>query len=76
MQQASEAMDERFLDANIKNLAGWLPAGQKFDDPDEPNVIQYLEDLAGRLGDDRAGAIRQFLDDYLVRSQEKPEGEL
>ena len=42
--QWKEALNENYKDANIKNLIGVLPQGNKYDDPCEPNFWEYWKD--------------------------------
>jgi RHS repeat-associated protein len=40
-QQSSEALNEKWSDASLKNLWGLAPYGQGYDDPGEPGVIEF-----------------------------------
>ena len=78
--QIREALSEGFFDATPRNLLGLAPAGQAFDDPDEPTLFQYIDQLATQFEEDPSAAIAQFLQDYQIGlrvvmpdDEEKPE---
>jgi len=64
--QIREALSEGFFEATPKNLLGLAPAGQAFDDPDEPTFLQYVEQLASQFEEDPRAAIARFLRDYQI----------
>lgn len=69
IRQGGEALREDFSDASWKNALGLLPAGQKFDDADEPTPLEYVEELAAMFEEDPKAAVTRLVDDYLVRGK-------
>ena len=68
-QQMWEAADERLGDASLKNLLGWLPSGQRYDDPGEPTFGQYWSGLYDRARYDFWGTAREAIRDFFAFPQ-------
>ncbi|XOV88332.1 MAG: hypothetical protein ACFHX7_00250 [Pseudomonadota bacterium] len=54
--------------AHTKNVLGILPAGQKFDDPDEPGPLEYYQDVWDTIRRDPIEGTKQFINDLFVFS--------
>jgi hypothetical protein len=65
-QQMFEAAEEGFGDASFRNLLGWLPSGQKYDDPGEPTFGQYWSGLYDRARYDFYGTARDAIRDFFA----------
>jgi RHS repeat-associated protein len=64
--QLDEAFNERTCDSSWKNLLGLLPAGQKYDDSDEPTMGEYFAEKKRQFAEDPFKASAQFFRDYFV----------
>ena len=65
-QQMWEAADESISDGSAKNLLGWLPSGQKYDDPGEPSFGGYWSGLYDRAREDYWGTAAEALGDFFA----------
>jgi len=61
-----EAGEEGFDAASPRNLLGYLPSGQKYDDPGEPTFGQYWTGLYNRARYDWYGTSREAIRDFFA----------
>jgi hypothetical protein len=66
VKQMDEAFSEPFDAASFRNLLGLLPAGQKFDDPCEPTIGEYLQRLRDKFISHPIEAAKQAVKDYFA----------
>jgi len=64
--QLDEAVSEGPCDASFRNLLGFLPAGQEYDDAGEPTPFEYFGDKAQRFLETPWETTQEYLKDYFV----------